>query len=90
MYPFEGEESISTKNKTLQRYTTEKNNLNPDYQLPHQSNPRKDYHHESLNNKMNQHRGSRDRYELMPKDVSINQMRNQANKENHYYDNLKW
>jgi hypothetical protein len=79
MYPFELEETNSFKNKTLQRYTTEKNNLLADYQFPqhYQAHPQ---HLESLSNKLSQQRGSRDRYELSSKDVSINQMRNHTNK----------
>jgi hypothetical protein len=61
-----------------------------DYQFPPYHPTRPQHNHESLNNKINQHRKSRDRYEFNSKDVSIGQTRNQGNKENFYYENAKY
>ncbi len=85
IYPMTGfEDTNAFKNKTLQRYTTEKNNILADYQLVHNQTR---HQHESLNNKISHHRRSRDRNDKIGKDLSLGQGRGQANKENFYFEN---
>ena len=86
MYPTFGFEDANTfKNKTMQRHTTEKNNILADYQLVQNYQTRQ--HHESLNNKMGHQRRSRDRNDMIGKETSLGQGRAHVNKENFYYEN---
>lgn len=76
VYPELSIEEIPTQNRTMQRYLTEKHNI----YLDGSTKGYLSQHQESINNKLSQHRQSRDREFFGGRGI--------GSKENHNFDNF--